>query len=466
MFVIATAGHVDHGKSTLVRALTGMEPDRWAEERRRGLTIDLGFAWTTLPSGRQVSFVDVPGHERFLPNTLAGLGPAPVVCFVVAADEGWCAQSADHRDAVAALGVCHGLVVLTRTDLASEQRIGAVSDQVRAELAETGLRDAPLAAVSAREGTGLPELRSVLDDVLAAVPPPAADGRVRLWIDRAFSVTGAGTVVTGTLTAGTLTRGDQLQLLGRGGSRPAVVRGLQSCGEPHSTIGPAARVAVNLRGVSADGVHRGAALVTAGEWLTTTTVDVRRSIGTALTEAPAHLTVHVGTSAVPGRLRCLDPDHARITLEYPLPLMLSDRLVLRDPGGRRVLGGVLVLDADPPALRRRGDAARRAGVLAGLDPGGDVAAEAARRGAVSARRLKMLGFDCSVVPTGVRVLGDWWVDEAGYDAWRQLLVDAVQQLQHRDPLAGGISRGEAAGLLTLPDQALLDALIPDAGLEE
>src|SRR5699024_8512262 len=105
MFVIATAGHVDHGKSTLVRALTGMEPDRWAEERRRGLTIDLGFAWTTLPSGRQVSFVDVPGHERFLPNTLAGLGPAPVVCFVVAADEGWCAQSADHRDAVAALGV-------------------------------------------------------------------------------------------------------------------------------------------------------------------------------------------------------------------------------------------------------------------------------------------------------------------------------------------------------------------------
>lgn len=143
MFAIATAGHVDHGKSTLVRALTGMEPDRWAEERRRGLTIDLGFAWTTLPSGARVAFVDVPGHERFLTNTLAGLGPAPAVCFVVAADEGWRAQSSDHRDALAALGISHGLVALTRTDRVTPARVAEVLAETRAELAETGLHDAP-----------------------------------------------------------------------------------------------------------------------------------------------------------------------------------------------------------------------------------------------------------------------------------------------------------------------------------
>ena len=179
MHVVATAGHVDHGKSTLVRALTGMEPDRWAEERRRGLTIDLGFAWTTLPSGRDIAFVDVPGHERFLGNMLAGLGPAPVVCFVVAADEGWRAQSSDHRDAVAALGIEHGLIVVSRIDLAPD-RFPVVLAQVRDELAGTGLRNAPAVAVSAATGQGLGELRRVLDDVLAALPPPVATGRVRI----------------------------------------------------------------------------------------------------------------------------------------------------------------------------------------------------------------------------------------------------------------------------------------------
>lgn len=176
MFVIATAGHVDHGKSTLVRALTGMEPDRWAEERRRGLTIDLGFAWSALPSGRRVAFVDVPGHERFLPNTLAGLGPASVVCFVVAADEGWRAQSGDHRDAIAALGITQGVVVLTRIDRAGDQRVAEVSDQVRTELAQTGLADAPIVAVSALDGTGLDTLRAVLDDLLAELPHRRARG--------------------------------------------------------------------------------------------------------------------------------------------------------------------------------------------------------------------------------------------------------------------------------------------------
>jgi selenocysteine-specific elongation factor len=466
--VIATAGHVDHGKSTLIRALTGMEPDRWEEERRRGLTIDLGFAWTSLASGRQVAFVDVPGHQHFLGNTLAGLGPAPVVCFVVAADEGWQAQSSDHRDAVAALGIRHGLIVLTRTDRAPE-RIPEVLAKARAELADTGLRDAPSVAVSAIDGTGLAELRAALDRVLDEVPDPETNARVRLWVDRSFTITGAGTVATGTLAAGTLTGGDRLELFGAERVRSVVIRGLQSRGEPYSTLGPVSRVALNLRGVSRDVVHRGDALVTPDAWPSTRTLDVRRTTGSPFTEAPAQLVVHVGTAAVPARLRPFDDDHARLTLDRQLPLVLGDRLVLRYPGSGRVLGGAQVLDAEPPVLRRRGDSARWAAALAGVGAGGDVGAEVARRGAVREshlRRLGLLADGDAQVPAGVRVLDGWWLHGATYEAWQQRLKSAVNELHTRDPMADGLSRGAARDLLTLPDESLLDAVVRDAGLEQ
>lgn len=462
MFVVATAGHVDHGKSTLVQALTGMQPDRWAEERRRGLTIDLGFAWTTLASGAKVAFVDVPGHERFLANTLAGLGPASVVCFVVAADAGWQEQSSDHRDAIAALGISHGLIVLTRADLAPDPE--AVLAEARTELAGTGLRDAPAVVVSALDGSGMAQLRAVLDDVLARLPAPVTDGRVRLWVDRSFSITGAGTVVTGTLSTGTLTVGDRLQLLGARAPREVTVRGLQSCGAPCASAGPTSRVAVNLRGLAADEAHRGAALVTPDAWPVVGILDVRRRTGAPFTAAPERLTVHVGTAATPARLRCFDDDHARLTLARPLPLILGDRLLLRDPGGQRVLGGAEILDPDPPALHRRGDAGRRAAALHDRSPG-DAAAVVADRGAVPERRLRLLGYDCSQVPPGIRALDGWWVPEATYADWQQRLRAAVGELHARDPLAVGLSRGAAADLLGLPDQALLDGLARAAGLE-
>ena len=463
---MATAGHVDHGKSTLIRALTGMEPDRWEEERRRGLTMDLGFAWTTLPSGREVAFVDVPGHQRFLANTLAGLGPAPVVCFVVAADEGWQAQSSDHRDALAALGIRHGLIVITRADRARD-RADEVLTQARAELAETGLRDAPGVVVSAVGGTGLSELRAALDDVLAQLPAPAVTARVRLWVDRSFSITGAGTVVTGTLTAGVLARGDRLRLAGAGSTRDVVVRGLQSRGEPYPALTPVTRAALNLRGISRDAIRRGDALVTPDAWPSSRMLDVRRTTGGPLTEAPAQLVVHVGTAAVPARLRPFDDDHARLTLDRKLPLVLGDRLVLRDPGGHRVLGGAQVLDADPPALRRRGDSARRATALSAMDVGAlDVGAEVARRGAVQEIHLRRLGLLVDRPPVGVRVLGGWWVHDATYDAWQLRLRTAVDELHARDPLADGLSRGAARDLLALPDESLLDAVVRDAGLEQ
>lgn len=467
MHVVATAGHVDHGKSTLVRALTGMEPDRWEEERRRGLTIDLGFAWTTLPSGREVAFVDVPGHERFIGNMLAGLGPAPVVCFVVAVDEGWQAQSDDHRDAVAALDISHGIVVLTRADRAPE-RADAVLMQVRTELAGTGLHDAPAVVVSAIDGTGLTDLRATLDNVLAQMPSPTVTGRLRLWVDRSFTVRGAGTVVTGTLGAGTITQGDRLELLGLASPRYVTVRRLESRGTPHRSLGPVDRIAVNLRAVASDEIRRGDALVTPGAWPMTSTIDVRHTAGTPLPEVPEHLTMHVGTAAVPVRLRSFNDDHARLVIERRLPLVPGDRLVLRGPGGNHIVAGAQVLDADPPALRRRGDGARRTQVLADMNPGGDITAELARRGATPEQRLRQLGLlptTTSSPPDGTRVINDWWVHTPTYEAWQQRLRTALHELREHDPVAAGISRGAARDLLTLPDERLLDAVVADAGLK-
>jgi len=465
--VVATAGHVDHGKSTLVRALTGMEPDRWAEERRRGLTIDLGFAWTTLPSAREVAFVDVPGHERFLGNMLAGLGPAPVVCFVVAADEGWRPQSSDHRDAVAALGIERGLIVVTKADRVGPDRLAATLAQIRVELAGTGLRDAPAVVVSAVDGTGLADLRATLDDVLARLPAPPTTGRLRLWVDRCFTITGAGTVLTGTLAAGTIAHGDRLHVLGDR-PRPVTVRGLQSRGRPHESLTPVDRVALNLRGLSADQVGRGDVLVTPDAWPVTGALDVRRATGDPFTDAPEHLTVHVGTAAVPGRLRPFDDDHARLTLDRRLPLVVGDRLVLRNPGSRRILGGAQVLDADPPALRRRGDSGRRLAALTAMRPTGDVLVEVARRGAVAERQLQLLGLldgAAGAPPEGIRVVHGWWVHGPVHQAWQQRLHAAVTALHERDPLSAGLSCGAAVDLLVLPDPTLLDAVARDAGLE-
>lgn len=488
MYVIATAGHVDHGKSTLVRALTGMEPDRWAEERRRGLTIDLGFAWTVLPSGRDVAFVDVPGHERFLGNMLAGLGPAPAVCFVVAADEGWQAQSGDHRDAVAALGIEHGVIVISKADRAPE-RVDAVLAQTRAELAGTGLAQAPAVVVSAVTGDGLDGaggLRAALDRVLTGLPEPSSAGRVRFWVDRSFTVKGAGAVVTGSLTAGTLAEDDRLEVLGEGAPRAVTVRALHSRNEPQSLIGPTHRVAVNLRGVPAESTHRGDALVTPGAWPLAEVVDVRRSSGTGLDEAAGTLLVHVGTATVSAHVRPFSARHARLTLDRALPLVPGDRLVLRDPGSRSVFGGAHVLDVDPPALTRRGDGTRHAAYLQTVPDGGSALVEVRRRGAVRETFLRTLGLlpwddheagGAGVAGGGdeVRVLAGWWIHEPVLRDWADRLATAVEELAARDPLARGVSRGAAADLLgagdrpgdltAVRDHALVDAVVAESGLE-
>lgn len=466
MFVVATAGHVDHGKSTLVRALTGIEPDRWDEEHRRGLTIDIGFAWTTLPSGADIAFVDVPGHQRFLGNMLAGIGPAPVVMFVVAADEGWRAQSAEHRDAVAALGIDRGVLVITRADRAGDARIAEVINATRTEFAHTGLHDAPHVVVSATTGAGLHELRTTLDTVLGTIPPAALDTPVRMWVDRSFSVSGAGTVVTGTLAAGTLSGGDELELHTDSPTpRLVTVRGLQSESLPLPRAHPVRRVAVNLRGIAADDIVRGDVLLTPGHWHLTASVDVRRVSGPALDDLPSDITAHVGTVATGVHIRPFDAEHARLTFARTVPLTIGDRVVLRDPGSHTI-AGVRILDAEPPALSRRGDGTRRAGRLKEMGFAADSAREVSRRGAVPVEHLIRLGIpDPSAHPIpGILVEEGWAIDETRCAAWVQRLISAVTDHHDNDPLAAGLTLGAARSLLGLPDDALLDVVIARSGV--
>jgi selenocysteine-specific elongation factor len=464
MQVIATAGHVDHGKSTLVRALTGMEPDRWAEERRRGMTIDLGYAWMTLPSGEQIAFVDVPGHERFTTNMLAGVGPVPAVLLVIAADEGWAAQTEEHVRALDAIGVCHGLVAVTRSDLADPS---AAAEQARERLAATTLAGIPAVAVSGHTGAGLESLRAALEALVRGLPPADPHARVRLWVDRSFTVRGSGTVVTGTLAAGTLARNDVLEL---GGSTVSV-RGLQRLGQPAESIAAPARVAVNLRAVRHEDIRRGDTLLTPGGWRRSSVADVRIDSE----RVPAHAVLHVGAAAVPAKVRRLDAGGssrstlARLMLGAPLPLQVGDRVLLRDPGLRQVVGGATVLDPAPPSLRRRGAAKARALSLAADRGVPDVGRELARRGTASRKLLAAIGVPIpDPLPTGVVSAGSWLVTEHLWGEWLAGLRAAVVA-RRTALLDAGVGHADLIRALGLEEPQLLTALLracPDLGVEQ
>ena len=469
MQVIATAGHVDHGKSALVRALTGMEPDRWAEERRRGLTIDLGFAWMTLPDGQRLAFVDVPGHERFVPNMLAGVGPVPAVLVVVAADGGWMPQSAEHLAAIDAVGIRHGLLVVTRCDLADP---GPATRQAADQIAATSLGRVEAVAVSAVTGAGLPELRAALVRLVASLPVPDAAAPVRLWVDRSFSIRGSGTVVTGTLPAGTIRSGQELLLTPS--MRPAKIRGIESLNESAASVSGVARVALNLRGIPADVPARGMALVDAGRWTMTKLADVRLAVPPGL-RLPLDITVHIGSARMLARLRLLlrgadlptptpgglppprTPAIARLTLREPLPLHVGDRLLLRDPGSAGVtILGATVLDVAPPALARRGAAAAAGRELAAW-PDVPAAADLLRRhGLLRASAVAAMGVTGSL-PAPVTASG-WLADPARWGELRRQLAEMVAAHARRDPLAIGLPPEAARAALRLPDRALVEAL--------
>ena len=442
MHVVATAGHVDHGKSTLVRALTGQDPDRLAEEKRRGLSIQLGYCWTTWDGLGDVAFVDVPGHERFLATTLAGMGPVPVVLFVVAADDPWMPQSAEHLAALDALGVDRGVLVVTRADLADP---GEALDRARAELDRTTLAGLPSVVVSGRTGLGLDDLRAALSRVLHDVPRPDPATDVRLWVDRRFHVAGAGTVVTGTLPAGTVRVGDELDLDGT----VVRVRGVETLGRTVETaVGPA-RVALRLGGRVPEGLARDSVLVTPGAYERAAVVDVALKASGDAGPLPADPLLHVGATSTSVHVRPLADGWARLVLRRPLPLRYDDRLVLRDPGSR-ALWGARVRDVAPPALRRRG-AAARAQLLSTLD--GTVAAEVAARGIVHRDQLRRWGAAQGEPTPGTVGAGGWLVS-----------AERAAELAGRlEELAGagphGTTAPAAAESLGLPDPQLVAALL-------
>ncbi|WP_233517786.1 selenocysteine-specific translation elongation factor [Geodermatophilus marinus] len=461
MDVVATAGHVDHGKSTLVRALTGMEPDRWEEERRRGLTIDLGFAWTTLPSGRRLAVVDVPGHERFVGNMLAGVGPVPAALVVVAADDGWSAQTAEHVAVLDALGVRHALLAVTKADLAATAPVLA---DARERLAATSMGEVPGVAVSAVTGRGVPEVAAALEALLAGLPAPDRAAPVRLWVDRAFPIRGAGTVVTGTLSAGRVAAGDRLLL----GGREVAVRGVQSLGEPVGRAEATARVALNLRGVAVEDLARGSALLTPGAFRATSDVDVLLAGGgwgsADAPRLPAEVVVHVGSAAVAARTRPLDGAAVRLRLAGPLPLRVGDRLLLRDPGARRVLGAD-VRDVDPPELRRRGAARARAAELSAR-PGGaaGAAADLARRRVVRTADFTAMGWP---VPEGAAQVGPWLLAPGLPDELAAALPDVVTRYRRLRPLEPGPPVAVVQRALELPAPELVPVAVrPPLALQE
>lgn len=423
MHIVGTAGHVDHGKSTLVRALTGTDPDQLAEEKARGLTIDLGFAFCALPSGRQVSFVDVPGHIRFVKNMLAGVGAVDASLFVVAAPEGWKPQSAEHLAILDLLGISRGVVVLSQIGLVDDELAELARLDVAEHVEGTFLAHAPVVATDAIDGTGLGELRGALDDLCAATPTAADRDRPRLWIDRSFAATGAGRIVTGTLAGGSVAAGDELATAP--GGRVARVRAIQTQGTTVERIGPGHRVALNLTGVDADDLGRGIALVRGDQWHHTRRIDVDLTVlatlGSDVTRRGAYA-LYLGSGEWPVRLRVLGPEriapgqtgYARLHLPVALPLVMGDRFVLRDFGRGQTVGGGTVMDPDPQL---------RASVA---KPDARLERMIAERGWVKAAQLERL--------TGERpgpVLGDWVAPPELAEA----LVDELRdQIEHAGPL--------------------------------
>jgi selenocysteine-specific elongation factor len=368
MHVVATAGHVDHGKSSLVLALTGIDPDRLEEEKRRGLTIDLGFAWVRLPSGREVGIVDVPGHERFIKNMLAGVGAIDVALFVVAANEGWKPQSQEHLDILDLLGIASGVVAVTKADLVDDVLLELMIDDVRERIEATSLRGAPVVAVSSVTRRGLDALTGELERVIDAALPAEDLDRPRLWVDRVFSMRGSGTVVTGTLTGGGLRQDAEVEAVP--GGLHARIRGIQSHHHRLGEIGPGNRTALNLVGIESDALQRGQVISRPGLWATTraclASIRFLRHLGHEPSERGS-FKVYIGSSELTARIRFLEepPEPgatglALLVFSRPAVADWGDRFVLRDSGRLETLGGGVILEPHPGRL----DARNPAGPLA------------------------------------------------------------------------------------------------------
>lgn len=372
--ILGTAGHIDHGKTSLVKALTGTDTDRLKEEKARGITIELGFAQLTLPGGIEFGVVDVPGHEKFVRAMVAGVAGMDLVMLVIAADEGIMPQTREHLDILRLLGVHSGLVALTKQDMVEPDWLPLVVEEVREFVAGTFLESAPIIPVSSKTGFGLEQLKLELSLLAEGAAEKKREGAFRLPVDRVFTVAGFGTVVTGTLLAGEIKIGDELELLPKGVL--GRVRGIQAHGSKADHGQAGQRLAVNLQGIDLDQAHRGDVVVPAGVFRTSRRVDVRLDHLSSASRDLKHRTTvrfHSGTCEVTAQIILLEQDalapgnngYAQLRLEEPLLLVSGDPYLIRATSPSITIGGGVVLDPFPPARRRRSEDALR--LLASLD---------------------------------------------------------------------------------------------------
>ena len=495
MSCIGTAGHVDHGKSTLVTALTGIDPDRLAEEKMRGMTIDLGFAWVTLPSGREASIVDVPGHESFIRNMLAGVGGIDVALLVIAADEGVMPQTDEHLAILDMLRVRSGVVALTKCDLVDDDWLALVREDIAERLATTTLAGSPIVPCSALTRQGLPDLLAALDHAVEDAPIRRDLGRPRLPIDRVFSMAGFGTVVTGTLQEGALHVGQEVEVQPRG--LRARIRGLQAHRHPIEEGHPGGRLAVNLTGIARSDLQRGDVVTLPGMFQPTTALDVRLQMLASAPRVLAHnaeVEVYLGAAEVPARVALFADDAlesgatgwAQIRLAQPLVAARGDRFIVRVPSPSLTIGGGIVVDPHPRRYRRHNaavlgwlatlaDGASEDIVLAMLrgQPGitRSSSLQVARLGnygmrelADLARLVSMPTADVEAALTALVERGDAVSAGSFYVAaaqWQRLSHDALQLVQdyHRQyPLRAGMPREEWRSRLRLTPREAMEAL--------
>jgi selenocysteine-specific elongation factor len=463
--VIGTAGHIDHGKTSLVKALTGTDTDRLPEEKARGITIDLGFAFLEEPGGLTMEIVDVPGHERFVKNMLAGVGGIDLALLVIAADEGVMPQTREHLAICQLLRIKSGMVALTKTDLAEPDWIELVKDDVARLLEGTFLAGCPVVPVSAKTGEGLPELRQTLARLAAEVPGRPTDQNARLPIDRVFTVKGFGTVVTGTLMAGKLAVDDRIEIFPR--ALQAKVRGLQVHGHAVQTAQAGQRTAVNLQGVERAAVERGDVVAPLAALVPTLLADATLEL---LAEAPRPLKArdrvrfHVGTHEVMARVLLVDRQevtpgdvtYGRFRLEAPVCALPGDRYVIRSYSPIVTIGGGTVLDVAPPRFKRKsgalGDHLR---LLETAAPGSVVEEHLRQAGAAGLRaadlrartpfgpeRLRALLEELQQSGAVTAVDREWYVHSEASNRLRSQTLAILEEFHSQNPLRGGISREE------------------------
>jgi selenocysteine-specific elongation factor len=477
MIVIGTAGHVDHGKSTLVHALTGIDPDRLAEERARGMTIDLGFAWLTLDDGREVSIVDVPGHERFIRNMLAGVGGIDAVLLVIAADEGMMPQTREHLTILDVLGIRHGIIVLTKVDLVEPDWLALVRDDISTALAGSGLAGAPLVEVAAPRSIGLGALRSAIAALCdRAAVQRSAHGTPRLSVDRAFSIAGFGTVVTGTLLDGPLRIGDEIEFTPTG--LRGRVRGLQMHRRSVAEALPGARVAVNVAGVARSAVRRGDMLAPPGWIQPSERVDARLHIAADAgrpVEQNMAVDIYVGAAEVRAAVTLLDAEQlapgsagwVQLRLAGATPVSRGDRFVIRQPSPGVTLGGGVVLAAHPPRHRRhRPEVIATLAALARGTPE-DLVCEALADGAPQScvALVRATGLTTALLAEAAGRLvqrdvlrelggaGGWLIAAEAWRRWAAAAVAAAHQYHQAWPLRRGLPLEALRQQTGWPDEA-------------